>query len=121
MFQDPSQRKSVKQDYMFYSGPPSSHTAVLSMTTLYVFYVGEGISPLLLVTICFSILWIYEIVMQRIRFNQLITVLGTTKDPNSIKLIQEYNGHSFSDIIIGMITGIAVFYFLGLILGLSVY
>lgn len=52
-------------------------------------------------------LWIYEIVMQRKRIEELSKVINhSDKSPSSWLRIREFNGHSVSDIAYGLLTGL---------------
>ncbi|HOZ03003.1 MAG TPA: hypothetical protein PKX78_00740 [Candidatus Woesebacteria bacterium] len=60
--------KETFSSYLFYSGPPSSHTALLVMTLFFVYSRDPEDQILLITFMCFTILWLYEIYMQRKRF-----------------------------------------------------
>jgi acid phosphatase family membrane protein YuiD len=79
------------------------------MTLFYVRGIVTQNSPIFIVFLVFSILWIYEIFMQRKRFRSLIEMLGVSKNKFLITN-QEFHGHEVIDIVAGMALG-GVLYF----------
>lgn len=68
--------KDFLNSYLYYSGPPSSHTALLVMTLLFVHSRSLENQLTLVPFICFTIIWLFEMYMQRKRFVLLAQALS---------------------------------------------
>jgi acid phosphatase family membrane protein YuiD len=86
------------------------------MTLLYVRQQVSQNSPIFIVFLVFSILWVYEIFMQRKRFASLITMFGISKSNKSLVINREFHGHELMDILAGIVLG-AIIYFIGGLIG----
>jgi len=101
--------KNFKKTYLFFSGIPSTHTAVLTTTILLTekkIGVNNEIFPILLL---FSVFWIYEIFLQRKRIQVLINHFAVNKK-EIVCLLEDWNGHALIDIFFGILVGIISFY-----------
>lgn len=108
-----SSLKDFKNTFLFYSGPPSTHAAVLTMTFFYLKEKIRAESSILIIFIVFSILWFYEIYMQRRRFNSIVEMMGGHKGrEKEIFLHKEFHGHESTDMLIGIIVGTLSFFML---------
>ncbi len=102
--------KHFAQTCLYSSGIPSTHTALLVATLLYM--IGrEGVSnPLTYIIVLFGIMWIYEIFLQRKRFLVLATLLKIPEEKqNDLLLLKDLHGHDFLDIFVGMFVGSGVY------------
>lgn len=106
----------LKNSYLYYSGAPSSHAALIVMTLFFIADRSGLDSPSLLVAVLFSIIWLFEIYMQRKRFNSLVDILGFGGKRTDYAVLKELNGHDFVDIIAGAVLGGSVFIVLNLII-----
>ncbi len=114
LFSSYNERKLSKKHayhvYLFASGIPSTHTAVLTSSCLLVAY-NQGVQSIMFyVMAIFSIFWLYEIQMQRKRFNALLDLLEPNLGRMESKLLKDLSGHDLVDMIGGVVVGVLVFY-----------
>lgn len=110
----------LKQTYLFSSGLPSTHTAILTASFLYFYHRLGSTNPMVFIFFVFALLWLYEIYMQRKRYTALIDLLDSLKirelKHQEVLLFKDLSGHDFVDIAVGLIVGggmYALFYYLG--------
>lgn len=103
--------KHLRQTYLYASGLPSSHTAVLTAAFLYLYNTLGSADPMVFVFLVISYLWVFEIYMQRKRFRALANFLDNHRDvrEEDISLMEDLHGHDFIDIATGLLVGILVF------------
>lgn len=104
----------LRQTYLYSSGLPSSHTAVLTSSFLYLYHVLGPNNPVLFVFLVLGFLWIYEIHMQRKRFRVQVELLDSLSikglSHEEVKLYKDLSGHDAIDIVLGFFVGIGVFW-----------
>lgn len=102
--------KHLVQTYSYYSGPPSAHTATIT-TTLW--HLGDKVGiqdPIFLVASFFSYLWLFEILMQRKRYNSSTNIFKPfNPDSDDLDLLKELSGHEKLDIALGLAIGTLVY------------
>lgn len=101
--------KVLRRTYLYSSGLPSSHTAVLTSSFLYLYATLGAADPMVFVFLVFSFLWVFEIYMQRRRYRVLVDLLDLEHDHEDVAVMKDLNGHDFIDIAVGMLVGILVF------------
>jgi acid phosphatase family membrane protein YuiD len=108
--------KTLKQTYLYSSGIPSTHSAILSSS---LFFIAANLGtnhPIFYIFTLFSILWIYEIYQQRKRYHLIITFFDHQKiNKESLAALKDLNGHDKTDIILGIVLGAAIFFFFTLL------
>jgi len=108
--------RQIKKIYFYYSGPPSSHSAVISMSYFYFKDRVVADSVFMSSFVLFALFWLYEIFMQRNRFNNLVRlVLIKESKGNTIKINKEFHGHAFIDIFLGLLLGSLMFFLLNIL------
>jgi acid phosphatase family membrane protein YuiD len=100
----------LENTLLYYSGPPSSHAAVLSMTLLYIKDRVTIDQSVFIVLLVMAILWLYEIFMQRKRFDSMVGLLGLKQKETGVVKNREFHGHSLVDILSGIILGVVVYW-----------
>lgn len=107
--------------FVSYGGMPSSHTAfAVSITTLVGLRIGFD-APIFAIALVFTLLVMRDAIAfrgllgkQAKVFNQLIKTLPET-EKKDMPLFRERMGHSFIEVLGGLIWGIGLTYFLNLI------
>ncbi len=102
-------KKHAYHVYLFASGVPSTHTAVLTASCLMIAQTQGTASPLFYVMTLFTILWLFEIYMQRKRFNALLEILQPNMGKMESKLLKDLSGHDLIDMVAGGVVGVVVF------------
>lgn len=104
--------KDMRQTYLYNSGFPSAHSAAISASAVY-FLHNYGInSPLVHSHLLFSYFWLFEIYMQRKRHTSSTEYFldNVIEDKKQLKILKDLHGHSFIDIIGGVLLGLLMFY-----------
>lgn len=104
----------LKKTYLYSSGLPSTHASVLTCSFLYMYNFLGPSDPMVFVLFVFGYLWLFEIYMQRRRFQaqiELLDDLGIKKLKHSeVQLYKDLSGHDLSDIAAGLLLGSLVFW-----------
>lgn len=101
--------KELRFTYLYSSGLPSTHTAVLTTSFLY-FYGLYGLHhAATLLSLMFSVLWIYEIYLQRKRYQVLIRLLDGSMPKKDFLLLHDLSGHDIIDIVVGVFVGVGMY------------
>lgn len=105
----------LKNTYLYSSGLPSGHAAVLTAAILYMSHKLGTQDPLLYVLIIFGYFWLFEIYMQRRRFDAQIELLDSLNikelDHEDVKVYKDLSGHDLIDIGVGIVVAIIVYFF----------
>lgn len=102
-------RKHAQYIYLFASGMPSSHTAVLCASLLLIGFTEGFNSGFFFIFLVFSCFWLYEIFMQRKRYQALIQIFKESTDHIHQEALRDLNGHDLKDIIGGCLVGLSIF------------
>ena len=102
--------EDIKDTLLFYSGPPSSHSAVLVVTLLFIKDTAGINQPVFIVLLIMCIFWLYEIYLQRKRFDSMVGLLDLKQKEAGVVKNREFHGHSLIDILSGIILGVVVYW-----------
>jgi acid phosphatase family membrane protein YuiD len=105
----------LRQTYLYSSGMPSGHAAVLTSAILYMYHTLGPQNPLLYMIIIFGYFWLFEIYMQRRRFDAQIELLDSLNikelSHKDVEVYQNLSGHDLIDIGVGILVAIVVYFF----------
>ncbi|HSX39671.1 MAG TPA: divergent PAP2 family protein [Candidatus Saccharimonadales bacterium] len=103
-------RKHARHIYMFSSGIPSSHTTVLTASLLYLSKTLGWNNPIVLISVTYSLLWLYEIYLQRKRFRALAALLDVEEEQeDDLIFFKDLSGHDLIDLFVGFILGVVIY------------
>jgi acid phosphatase family membrane protein YuiD len=104
----------LRQTYLYSSGMPSGHAAVLTSAILYMYHKLGPQDPLLYMIIIFGYFWLFEIYMQRRRFDAQIELLDSLNlksfKHEDLKVYKDLSGHDLIDIAVGILVAIVVYF-----------
>ena len=108
-----AQKFSLQEMYHIYvygSGAPSSHAAVLTASLLFVIRILGIEHPISIVFTLLILLWLYELVLQRKRHMALEKMLAHLKiSKKDLFLLKDLSGHDHIDIFWGIFVGIGAY------------
>lgn len=102
--------KDLYHTYVYASGMPSTHAAVLSSSLLFLGNTLGLDNPITFVFAAFGIFWLYEIHLQRERFKVIARLLPKAKKKD-LALLRDIQGHDLSDLIGGVLLGTLIYFF----------
>lgn len=108
----PSHLKGFFWTYVWASGPPSTHTAILT-SSLVLVWNQFGLSPLLTFCIAVTILWMYDMANEHKKQSVFSTYLANSGTPSLVHSVEEgylldLSGHTVLDLALGALLGLVL-------------
>jgi acid phosphatase family membrane protein YuiD len=103
----------LRKTYLYASGLPSGHAAVLTASFLFMLHKLGPQDPMIFILFVFGYFWLFEIYMQRKRYDAQIELLDSLQlkelRHEEVKLYKDLNGHDLVDLAGGIFVAVVVY------------